>query len=210
MYSKSPKAKRIEFRCPDPTCNPYLAFSAMLMAGLDGIAEQDRAAATPVDKNLYDLPPEELAKIPQVPGSLDEALDALEADHDFLLEGGVFTQRPDRHVDLEYKRENEIDAVAPAPAPVGVLPLLRHLISASARPSRRPPTDPITRERGARGTRCVGSEHSVPEIPSVQLRGGRALREDLPDDQGAGMQDTLARVQRRAGLRYGRQVSGSR
>ena len=73
LYSQSPKAKRVEFRCPDPSCNPYLAFSAMLMAGLDGV--QNRIEPPdPVDKDLYDLPPEELAKVPQVPGSLDEAL----------------------------------------------------------------------------------------------------------------------------------------
>ena len=91
LYSKSPKAKRIEFRCPDPSCNPYLAFSALLMAGLDGIRTRS-SRRTPVDRDLYDLPPEELAKVPQVPASLDEALDALETDHDFLLAGGVFTQ----------------------------------------------------------------------------------------------------------------------
>ena len=90
LYSKSPKAKRLEFRCPDPSCNPYLAFSAMLMAGLDGIQNRIEPP-TPVDRDLYDLPPEELAKVPQVPGSLDEALAALEADHEFLLAGGVFT-----------------------------------------------------------------------------------------------------------------------
>ncbi len=90
LYSKSPKAKRLEFRCPDPSCNPYLAFSAMLMAGLDGIQNRIEPPA-PVDHDLYDLPPEELAKVPQVPGSLDEALAALEADHEFLLTGDVFT-----------------------------------------------------------------------------------------------------------------------
>src|SRR5678815_4931916 len=79
LYSQSPKAKRLEFRCPDPSCNPYLAFSAMLMAGLDGIANRTEPP-DPVDKDLYDLPPEELAQVPQVPGSLDAVLDALEAD----------------------------------------------------------------------------------------------------------------------------------
>jgi glutamine synthetase len=115
LYSKSPKAKRLEFRCPDPSCNPYLAFSAMLMAGLDGIANRTEPP-TPVDRDLYDLPPEELAKVPQVPSSLDEALDALEADHEFLLAGGVFT--PDV-IDtwISYKRENEIDAVRLRPHP---------------------------------------------------------------------------------------------
>ena len=115
LYSKSPKAKRLEFRCPDPSCNPYLAFSAMLMAGLDGIQNRIEPPA-PVDRDLYDLPPEELAKVPQVPGSLDEALAALEADHEFLLKGDVFT--PDV-IDtwITYKREREIDPVRLRPHP---------------------------------------------------------------------------------------------
>src|SRR5690606_17924516 len=86
----SPKAKRIEFRVPDPSCNPYLAFPAMLMAGLDGIRNKIEPPE-PIDKDLYELPPEEHAQVAQVPGSLPEVLDALEADHDFLLEGNVFT-----------------------------------------------------------------------------------------------------------------------
>ena len=90
MYSPSPKAKRIEFRPPDPLANPYLAFAAMLMAGLDGI-ERELDPGEPLDQNLYDLPPEQLADIPTVPTSLDEALDALEADHEFLTKGDVFT-----------------------------------------------------------------------------------------------------------------------
>src|SRR5256884_9594698 len=90
VYSKSPKAKRLEFRPPDPSCNPYLAFSALLMAGLDGI--QNRIdPGSPVDADLFELPEEELAAINHVPGSLEEALDALEADHEFLKVGGVFT-----------------------------------------------------------------------------------------------------------------------
>jgi glutamine synthetase len=115
LYSKSPKAKRLEFRCPDPSCNPYLAFSAMLQAGLDGINNRIEPPP-PVDKDLYDLPPEELAKVPQVPSSLDEALDALEADNDFLKVGGVFT---DDLIDtwIAYKRETEIDAVRLRPHP---------------------------------------------------------------------------------------------
>jgi len=115
LYSQSPKAKRIEFRCPDPSCNPYLAFSAMLMAGLDGIQNRIEPP-TPVDKDLYDLPPEELAKVPQVPGSLEEALDALESDQDFLKAGGVFT---DDLIDtwISYKRENEVDALRLRPHP---------------------------------------------------------------------------------------------
>ncbi len=115
LYSQSPKAKRLEFRVPDPSCNPYLAFSAMLMAGLDGIQNRIEPP-TPVDKDLYDLPPEELAKVPQVPGSLEDALDALEADQDFLKAGGVFT---DDLIDawISYKRLNEVDAMRLRPHP---------------------------------------------------------------------------------------------
>ena len=115
LYSKSPKAKRLEFRCPDPSCNPYLAFSAMLMAGLDGIQNRTEPP-TPIDKDLYDLPPEDLAQVPQVPGSLNEALAALEADHEFMLKGDVFT--PDV-IDtwIAYKTEYEIDQVQLRPHP---------------------------------------------------------------------------------------------
>ncbi len=115
LYSKSPKAKRVEFRCPDPSANPYLAFSAILMAGLDGVLNKIEPP-DPVDKDLYDLPPEELSKVPQVPGSLDEALAALEADHDFLKAGGVFT---DDLIEtwISYKRLREIDAVRLRPHP---------------------------------------------------------------------------------------------
>jgi glutamine synthetase len=115
LYSKSPKAKRLEFRCPDPSCNPYLAFSAMLLAGIDGV--QNRIEPPdPVDKDLYDLPPEELARVPQVPGSLEEALEALESDQQYLLAGGVFT--PDLiETWLGYKREREIDEVRLRPHP---------------------------------------------------------------------------------------------
>ncbi len=115
LYSQSPKAKRLEFRVPDPSCNPYLAFSAMLMAGLDGIQNRTEPPA-PLDKDLYDLPPEELAKVPQVPASLEEALDALEADQDFLKAGGVFT---DDLIDtwIEYKRTSEVDQLRLRPHP---------------------------------------------------------------------------------------------
>ncbi len=115
LYSRSPKAKRVEFRIPDPSCNPYLAFSAMLMAGIDGVRNKIEPTG-PLDKDLYDLPPEELAEIPQVPASLDEALAALEADEAFLLEGDVFT--PDViETWIAYKREKEIDAVRLRPHP---------------------------------------------------------------------------------------------
>ena len=109
MYSDSPKAKRAEFRCPDPSCNPYLAFAAMLMAGLDGIRNRIDPG-DPVDKNIYDLPPEELAEIPTVPGSLEAALAALEADHEFLIEGDVFTEDFIENY-LAYKRDKEVDPI---------------------------------------------------------------------------------------------------
>jgi len=115
ITGSNPKAKRIEFRVPDPSSNPYLAFAAMLMAGLDGIQNRIEPPA-PVDKDLYELPPEEHAAIDQVPGSLSEVLDALEADHEYLTRGGVFTE------DLietwvDYKRTNEIDPIRFRPHP---------------------------------------------------------------------------------------------
>ncbi|MEA1868332.1 MAG: type I glutamate--ammonia ligase [Thermodesulfobacteriota bacterium] len=115
MYSDSPKAKRVEFRTPDPSCNGYLAFSAMLMAVLDGI-ENKIDPGEPLDKNIYNLPPEELANIPSAPGSLDEALAALKEDHEFLLKGGVFTQDV---IDMwiDYKTENEVNTVKLRPHP---------------------------------------------------------------------------------------------
>jgi glutamine synthetase len=115
MYSASPKAKRIEVRFPDPSCNPYLAFAGMLMAGLDGI-ENKIDPGEPLDKDLYDLPPEELASVPQMPGSLDEAMDALEADHEFLLKGDVFTEDA-LMTWMNYKRENEVDELRLRPHP---------------------------------------------------------------------------------------------
>ncbi|HEY3373814.1 MAG TPA: type I glutamate--ammonia ligase [Candidatus Aquicultor sp.] len=115
MYSPSPKAKRVEIRFPDPSCNPYMAFSAMLMAGLDGI-ENRIHPGEPMEKDLYELPAEELAKIPQMPGSLDEALDALEADYQFLLKGNVFSEDVIKAW-IAYKRENEVDALRLRPHP---------------------------------------------------------------------------------------------
>jgi glutamine synthetase len=115
MYSKSEKAKRIEFRTPDPTCNPYLSFAACVMAGLDGVANKIDPGA-PFDKDLYELPPEEAAEIKQLPGSLDVVLDALETDHSFLLKGDVFT--PDLiETWIEYKRKNEVDPIRLRPHP---------------------------------------------------------------------------------------------
>ncbi len=116
MYSPSPKAKRIECRFPDPSCNGYLAFSAMLMAGLDGI-ENKIDPGEPLDKNIYSLGPEELAGIPTLPASLEEALDELENDHDFLLKGDVFTQDLIEQW-INHKRENEIDELRVRPHPM--------------------------------------------------------------------------------------------
>jgi glutamine synthetase len=115
MYSASPQAKRIEFRTPDPSCNGYLAFSAMLMAVIDGI-QNKIDPGDPLDKDIYNLPPEELAEIPSAPGSLDEAIEALKADQEFLLKGDVFTQDA---IDMwiEYKTENEINDIKLRPHP---------------------------------------------------------------------------------------------
>jgi glutamine synthetase len=115
VYSAEPKTKRVEFRSPDPTANPYLAFSALMMAGLDGV-QRELDPGDPLDADLYDLPPERLAGIGSVPASLESALDALEADHDFLLQGDVFTS------DLiatyvDYKRVEEVDAIRMRPHP---------------------------------------------------------------------------------------------
>lgn len=115
MYSASPKAKRIEFRTPDPSCNGYMAFSAMLMAVIDGI-ENKIDPGDPLDKDIYSLPPEELAEIPSAPGSLDEALAALQADTDFLLKGDVFTKDVIEKW-VEYKIENEVNPVRLRPHP---------------------------------------------------------------------------------------------
>ena len=116
MYSPSPKAKRLECRFPDPSCNGYLAFSAMLMAGLDGI-ENKIDPGEPLDKDIYALGPEELANISTLPHSLEDALKALEDDHDFLLKGDVFTQDV---IDtwIEYKQENEIAELRLRPHPM--------------------------------------------------------------------------------------------
>jgi glutamine synthetase len=115
LVSRSPKAKRVEFRVPDPSCNPYLAFSAMLMAGIDGVRNKVEPP-DPVDKDIYELPREELLNLPSVPASLEDALAALEDDHEFLLDGGVFTE------DLietwvDYKMDHEVSQIRLRPHP---------------------------------------------------------------------------------------------
>ncbi|MGO8752837.1 MAG: type I glutamate--ammonia ligase [Thermoguttaceae bacterium] len=115
MYSPNPKTKRVEFRCPDPSCNPYLAFSAMLMAMIDGI-QNKIDPGEPLDKDIYDLEPEELKKVPTTPGSLDQSLAALRNDHEYLLRSDVFTADV---IDtwIWYKTENEVDALRLRPHP---------------------------------------------------------------------------------------------
>jgi glutamine synthetase len=115
MYSASPKAKRVEFRPPDPSCNPYLAFAAMTMAGLDGILNKIDPGE-PLDKDIYDLSPEEMKSVPSMPGSLEEALTCMENDHAFLLKGDVFTEEL-LETFIDYKRKNEADAIRLRPHP---------------------------------------------------------------------------------------------
>jgi len=116
MYSSNPKAKRIEYRTPDPSCNGYLAFAAMLMAGLDGV-ENKIDPGQPLDKDIYGLSPEELANIPSAPGSLEASLDALKEDHEFLLKGDVFTLDVIEKW-IEYKTEAEVNPVRMRPVPI--------------------------------------------------------------------------------------------
>ena len=115
MYSDSPKAKRLEFRCPDPTCNGYITWTAMLMAAIDGI-QNKIDPGEPLDRDIYEMTAEELAKYPKTPGSLTEAIEALEKDHKFLLAGGVFTQDV---IDtwIQWKREKELNEMALRPHP---------------------------------------------------------------------------------------------
>lgn len=115
MYSSNPKAKRVEFRCPDPSCNPYLSFSAILMAVIDGVQNKIHPG-DPLDKDIYDLAPEELAKVPKAPGSLEESLGALQENHEFLLRGDVFTEDV-ISTWINYKMEKEVDAMRLRPHP---------------------------------------------------------------------------------------------
>lgn len=115
LSGPSPKAKRLEFRCPDAMANPYLAFAAMFMAGLDGIKNQIDPGA-PLDKNIYELTPEELAKVPSTPGSLEDALAALEKDHEFLLAGGVFSEDFIENW-IAWKLDNEVNPMRLRPHP---------------------------------------------------------------------------------------------
>ena len=115
MYSTSEKSKRLEFRTPDPSCNPYYSFPAQLMAGLDGIRNKIEPPK-PIDKDLYELGAEEAAKVERMPATLEESLDALEKDHGFLLKGDVFTKDV-IETWLSYKREKEVDAMRLRPHP---------------------------------------------------------------------------------------------
>jgi glutamine synthetase len=115
VYTENPKTKRIEFRPPDNSCNPYLAFAAMLMAGIDGI-QNKIDPGEPLEEDIYELSPEEAAKVPTVTGSLEESIAALEKDYKFLLKGDVFTQDV-IDVWIEYKKVKEIDALRLRPHP---------------------------------------------------------------------------------------------
>lgn len=115
ITGNNPKAKRLEFRCPDSSGNPYLAFAAMMMAGLDGIKNKIEPHE-PVDKDLYELPPEEAKNIPQAPTSLSAVIDKLEEDHEYLTAGGVFTEDL-IETWIALKRENEIEPVQIRPHP---------------------------------------------------------------------------------------------
>jgi glutamine synthetase len=115
-YSPSPKARRLEVRFPDPSCNPYIAFSAMMMAGLDGI-QKKLDPGDPLDKDIYALSPEELKDVARMPASLEDSLDALERDHEFLLRGDVFT-RDALEMWIEYKREKEVQQGRLYPTPL--------------------------------------------------------------------------------------------
>jgi len=115
MYAKSPAAKRLEFRTPDPSCNPYLSFAACLQAGLDGVRNKIEPP-TPIDKDLYDLEADAKAAVQQVPGSLEEVLSALKNDHDWLLEGGVFTEDV-IETWIDFKTVHELDQVRLRPHP---------------------------------------------------------------------------------------------
>ena len=141
-YATNPKAKRVEVRFPDPGANPYLAFAAMLMAGLDGIRNKIHPG-DPMDKDLYDLPPEELKGIPTVCGSLREAIGALEGDHEFLLAGDVFsTDQIESYIELKW---NEVYRFEHTPAPGRVRDVLLGLISQRIQ-QRRPA---VRRKAGA-------------------------------------------------------------
>lgn len=115
MYSTSPKSKRLEFRCPDPSCNPYLGMAAILMAAIDGVMNKTNPGE-PLDKDIYDLPPEELAQVPHTPGSLRDALKALENDNEYLLKGDVFTKDV-IETWISYKMKNEVQALDLRPHP---------------------------------------------------------------------------------------------
>jgi glutamine synthetase len=114
-YSEKPRLRRLEFRSPDPTCNPYLAFAAMLMAGLDGVRNQIEPPS-PIEADLYELEGDKAKAIKDLPGSLEEVLDALEKDHDFLYEGGVFTEDV-VETWIAIKREHDVDPVRIRPHP---------------------------------------------------------------------------------------------
>ncbi|MEZ5365202.1 MAG: hypothetical protein R2748_23460 [Bryobacterales bacterium] len=180
MYSASPKAKRVELRYPDPSANPYLAFSAMLMAGLDGI-QNKIDPGEPLDKDIYDLSPEELRAVPALPYSLEGCLEALEDDHDFPTRNDVFTEEL-IHSYISYKMEAEVKAARATAASARVFAVLRYLEA-----SRRNATEPRRRRRGScfsrvayRSCRRCGSiaGRTAPLLKSpVRLEAGSRMSE---------------------------------
>ena len=171
VYSSSPKAKRIEFRCPDPTANPYLAFAAMLLAGIDGIQKGIDPGA-PADFDLFD---EGHEGIPQVPGSLAESLDALEADHEFLLAGGVFSESLIQTW-IDWKRESEVDFIRLRPHPARVPALLRRLRRGGAAGSRQPSSGRGRPARAGSARVVLTPAYSVGFVSDAPATGRRRRR----------------------------------
>ncbi len=175
MYSPSPKAKRVEVRFPDPTANGYLAFSAMLMAGLDGVQKR-LSPGEPLDKDIYALSPEELKDVPSIPASLDEALGALKKDHEFLLQGDVFTEDV-IETWIDYKMANEVSACACARIHTSSLSTSIPDSSCNYRPQKgangKPPLAPfLCASRCVAG--CAGFVYAYMHL-------GRAIKRPAPD-----------------------------
>ena len=182
ITGSNPKAKRIETRFPDPSANPYLAFSALMLAGVDGIKNKIEPPA-PIDKDIYELPPDEMAEIDQVPTSLDAVLDALEADHDFLTVGNVFT--PDLiETWIDYKRDERDRARAAAPAPARVRALLRHHVVQPA------PVGAVDQRRDHQRDQDLASEGEVQRdrprvaVLAYDAEPGRHLAERAAHERG--------------------------
>ena len=184
MYSANPKAKRVEFRPPDTAANPYLAFAAMLMAGLDGVLNKLNPGE-PLDKDIYDLSPEEMKAVPSMPGSLDEALDCLEDDHAFLLRGRRVQRRADPDVHRLQAQERSRSR-APAAAPVRIRAVLRHLGWSRSRCKNRSLTVAARRVRAAGVGECIQAPRRA-NCTITRLVGSRARGLKGPGLKGPGL-----------------------